>query len=170
MKIGNLTEVKAWADGAFLTPGTHPARIIEAEEGLSKEGNPQFELKWEAVAGEEKGGTIREWVVVVPATLGKVRSLMEACGVDIPPGEFELNASDLIGHGCSIVVRKQDPSDKYPKVVGYSQTSDIPADTTGLGASKGAEVDVPFRRHEYGELFRERERRSSRNDRTPSLV
>lgn len=141
---GNLKEAEAWQGGLYLGIGTHPAEITSAAEGQSKKKHPQFEFEWTAIGGDEKGGTIREWLVVIPSTLGKLKGLLEACGVEITDNLSSISPSDLEGLKAAIVVRKENPDDKYPRVMGYLPLSDIPADTTGLGSSKEPEVDVPF--------------------------
>lgn len=144
MKIGNLNEVEAWKGGGGLTVGTHDVVCIRAEETESSKGNPQIELEFEAIRGEEQGGTIRDWIVVIPATLGKVKGFMEACGVAIPEGEFNLNVSDIVGSTTRIVVRKENPDDKYPKVVGYSATDATVSAAASTGAADPAADKIPF--------------------------
>lgn len=144
MKIGSLKEVEAWSGGAYLGIGTHPAEIISAGEGKSSGGHDQFEMEWQAVDGPEKGGTIKEWLVVIPSTMGKLKALLEACGVSIPEGEFDVAPDDLKGLRAAIVIRKENPDDKYPRVTGYLPLSDLPADTTGLNGSSDTTDKLPF--------------------------
>lgn len=144
MKFENLNEVEAWKSGAFLGIGTHPAEIVSASEGKSSGGHDQFELEWAATDGPEKGSTIKEWIVVMESTKGKVVALLEACGVTIPPGEFNVGPEQLKGLKAAIVVRKE-PDDKYPNVKGYLPISDLPADTTGMNSSASSADDkLPF--------------------------
>lgn len=144
MKIDDLQEVEAWKGGAYLGIGIHDVKCIKAEETTSSNDNPQIELEWESIAGEEKGSTIKDWIVVIPATLGKVKQMMEACGVDIPKGAFDLNVTDILGCHTRIVVRKENPGDKYPRVAAYTN-SDLPLpDMDGLGADQAEDVSLPF--------------------------
>lgn len=145
MKVGSLKDVEAWSGGgAYLGIGTHPAEITSASEGESSGGHPQFELEWTAIGGEQKDGTIKEWLVVIASTKGKLKGLLEACGVEITDALDEVNPSDLEGLQCNIVVRKENPDDKYPRVMGYLPLSEIPADTTGLNGSSETDERIPF--------------------------
>lgn len=142
MKIGALDEVEAWKGGVYLPVGVFDVKCTHEAHVESSKGNPQIELEWEAIEGEHKGASIKDWVVVIPSTLGKVKGLMEACGVDIPKGEFELKPNDFLGLHCRIVVRKED-GDEYPRVRAYT-TSDLPMpDTSGMNGTTEDER-IPF--------------------------
>jgi len=146
MKVGSLKDVEAWSGGGgYLGIGTHPAEITSASEGESSGGHPQFELEWSAISGEQKDATIKEWIVVIASTKGKLKGLLEACGVEITDSLDEVNPSDLQGLQANIVVRKENPDDKYPKVMGHLPLSDLPApDMDGLGADPVDEPSLPF--------------------------
>lgn len=124
MKL-SLDNVEAWAAGDILPPGTHVCRIDNATEGTSRGGHPQIELDLRCTVGEFEGGTLKDWVVVTQASLGRVRQLLEASGLDIPPGEFELDASALNGRPVQIIVREETKPDggTATRVKGYEQVS-----------------------------------------------
>jgi hypothetical protein len=103
----NLDGVEAWSGGEILPPGKHPVRIDSAEEGQSSGGHPQVELTFTAIAGEHAGAGIRDWLVVAPAAMGKVRQFLEAVGFQIPPGDFYLPTGQLVGRRLSVVVREE---------------------------------------------------------------
>jgi len=151
MKIEDLTEVEAWGTGAYIGVGVHDVRVIRAEETTSiSSGSPQIELELEAISGDEKGSTIRDWISVIPpgpetkGTLGKVKQFIEACGVEVPKGAFNLDVKTIEGHNTRIIVRKES-GDEYPRVKGYS-SSDIPlADESGMHKkADDDEKDLPF--------------------------
>lgn len=144
MKIGSLKEVDAWSGGAYLGIGTHPAEIISASEGKSSGGHDQFEMEWQAIDGPEKGGTIKEWLVVIPSTLGKVKGLLESCGVENLDAIDEVTPEQLKGLKAAIVVRKENPDDKYPRVIGYRPLSELPVDSVGASGSKDSTDNLPF--------------------------
>jgi hypothetical protein len=133
----SLENVEPWQGGTVLSPGSHPVRCTDAEEGRSAGGHFELHLTWEATGGPEKGGTIQDWVQVTQSTLGKVRQLMEACGVSVPAGEFELSAAKLQGAQCTVVVRER-PTNKGTmrnEIVAYQGA----APHSDLGADQGRE-------------------------------
>jgi hypothetical protein len=147
----NLDNVEPWKGGDMLPEGKHLCRAVETEEGKSSGGHFQIEVTWEAVAGDYIGGQIRDWVVVTENSMGKVKSLLLCCGIDVPAGGFSLSADLIKGRACEIVVRPQPKPDGTPalKVVAYqapSSDATPPAATMGTAAqpSAKAEEPVPF--------------------------
>lgn len=148
ISVNNLDQAEAWSAGSLLLPGIHTVVIDTAEEGESSNGNPQIELNFRAVAGEQEGGTIRDWLVVVPKTYGKVRSLLEATGFVIESGEFELPTEQLPGRNLSIHVAaeqdRQDPTKTRNRVVGYESVGEGPNLPTGSSGGGRQDDDIPF--------------------------
>jgi hypothetical protein len=145
----DLNEVDAWEGGEILPPGTHVCHIDDAIEGTSSGGHPQIEVKLRAASGEHEGGTITDWIVVIPSTLGKVKSLLEAAAVKIPEGNFDLDSQILVGQLVQILVREEPyQGEMRSKVKGYSKPSDAPqASAQQPLATAGASVkddDIPF--------------------------
>jgi hypothetical protein len=148
----NFDGVDAWQGGGMLPEGMHTCRIKSAEEGRSSNGHPQVELEFEAVEGEYVGATIRDWLVVVPQTFGKVKQLVEAAKLDYPAGEFALEARDLVGRRVAILVREEPDhkGESRRRVKSYDPAdgSDLPADTSGLppvgGTASKRDEDIPF--------------------------
>lgn len=104
----NLDNVDAWAGGAILSPGNHTVRVTEADDSkFSRNGHPQIVLKLEATEGPEIGGTISDWIIITPNSLGRVRQILEAFQYPIPGGEFQLNAAQLVNRTARIVVREE---------------------------------------------------------------
>jgi hypothetical protein len=133
----SLENVEPWKGGTVLSPGSHPVRCTDAEEGRSAGGHFELHLTWEATAGPEKGGTIQDWVQVTQTTLGKVRQLMEACALSVPAGEFELGAGKLQGAQCVVVVRER-PTNKGTmrnEIVAYQRVTP----SSDLGDNQGRE-------------------------------
>lgn len=107
----NLDGVEAWKGGAILPPGSYNCTIASAEEGTSKGGHPQIEVKLEALDGDYAGGTITDWIVITEGSMGRVRQLLEAGDFQIPEGNFALAASDLAGLKVRILVREEPKND-----------------------------------------------------------
>lgn len=149
--ISNLNEVDTWEGGEILPPGTYVCQIDEAQEGTSSGGHPQIELSLRALGSEHNGGTIRDWIVVLDTTLGKVKSLLEAASVRIPEGDFDLDPTILEGQRVQILVREEPYEQKLrSKVKGYSPppTNGAPGVHEPLVASAGSQSriddDIPF--------------------------
>lgn len=151
----NFDDVEAWSGGVILNPGTHVVRCVSAEEGKSSGGHPQIELELEAISGEEKGASIRDWQVVTPGSLGKLKQMLVGFGANLPEGNFKLDASKLVGKTCKIVVRKEpkqnDPSVEFSAVKAYQAVSAEDAAVTtvkeafpGAQEAGGGEEPLPF--------------------------
>jgi hypothetical protein len=153
---------KAWAVGEGILPaGDHVVEVLEASgTGTSSGGYPQIEIRVGNADGE-----IRDWIVVIPTTIGKVVQLTDAVGLDRPtdaqveadgPG-YRLDPKyldQLIGKKVGVLVRQEadrnDPTKMRDRVKGYVPhgdigPSDVPADTSGLSDAKPADdEDIPF--------------------------
>lgn len=150
MKV-NMTNVDSWKGGGLLPPGRHVCVIDRCDEGTSSGGHPQLEIDLRSVAGAEEGGTIRDWIVVIPKTLGKVRQFLEAAQVEIPEGEFDIPVASIPGRRVAIIVRTEPDQKGEPRnrVVAYDEIgpeTDVPADTNGMAAvgSGQRDDDIPF--------------------------
>ncbi len=111
----DLTDVEAWTGGGGLPPGTYDVSIEEATEGTSSGGYGQFELLLTCPQGR-----MRDWLVIVPKTLGKLRALIEAAGLSVPSGEFDFDPSELVGKLVQIDVAEETYDGKArARVQGY---------------------------------------------------
>lgn len=132
----NLDGVEAWNAGQILPPGKHVVRIEDASEGTSSGGHPQLEVEFAAVDGT---GSIRDWLVVTQGAMGKIRAFLEAAGIQIPEGPFQVAASALRGARLQIVVAEEpdyrDPDKKRSRVMGYLSAP-------GAVAGNGRAVEV----------------------------
>jgi hypothetical protein len=152
----NFDDVEAWSGGIILNPGTHVVKCVKAEEGTSSGGHDQIELEFEAIAGEEVGATIRDWQVVTPESRGRVLQILKAFGAKIPKGDWNLDAKQLVGKTCKIVVRKEPKrdgsGDEVSVVKAYQPVGDGDAAVQGVkdafpGATEskgGGDEDLPF--------------------------
>jgi hypothetical protein len=151
----NVDGVEAWASAAILPPGKHLVTIERAEDGTSSGGNPQVALEMSAVGGEHAGFTVRDWLTITPAALGRVVQFLDAAKIDRPSGDFEFPTTKLPGRKLVVLV-KQEPKndgsgDMRTVVAAYMPAdqagADVPADTAGLGtngASSKQDEDIPF--------------------------
>jgi hypothetical protein len=146
MEIPALDDVEAWKGGAILPPGWHDVRVAEVEEGTSTGGHPEARLKMEC----PEGG-IRDWIAVTKSSLGRVKQILEAFGVEIPSGKFGMDWTTLIGKNVRVFVAeepKNDGSGQLRSTVKAYEPSTIPnnGSTQATGGRSGGskEDDLPF--------------------------
>jgi hypothetical protein len=142
----------------LIDVGNWVATIKEADTGKSSGGYPQIELR--VVKGDS---SLRAWVVITPASLGKVVQLTDAAGlpnpgsVDVESDEFKAYVKQLEGKQVGIIVRdvprNDDPSRLKRSIEAFctpaevpQADADVPADTSGLVGSGTAKQDddIPF--------------------------
>jgi hypothetical protein len=156
---------QAWSvsegTGSILPEGDHVVEILSCEgSGTSSGGYPQLELQ---VGNAD--GQIRDWIVVIPSTIGKVVQLTDAAGLERPneaqvlsegPG-YRLDPKyldQLVGRQVGVLVRQEpdrnDPTRMRDRVKGYVTAgsiakSDIPQDPS-IPASPSVvdDDDIPF--------------------------
>ena len=102
MKIEGLKDAEEWTGGGILGPGYHEVKIAKAMEGESSGGHPQIELEFDGVGNP---GSIRDWLVITPNTVGKLKQLTTAAGITIDSDEFD--ATKLLGQRLSIFVAEE---------------------------------------------------------------
>lgn len=131
MKLKDMDKVEAWT-GGILPVGPHIVTIEKVEEGKSSGGHDQLELEFVATDGQ---GSIRDWLVVIPSTYGKVKQLLDACGIDTESGDWDFKPDTLRDKTLGIRVGeepdRQDATKMRKRVLAY-----IPADDA-------AKTDVP---------------------------
>jgi hypothetical protein len=85
----NLNEVAAWDGGASgnLPIGEYEFEVAAATVGLAKTGTKNVEFDLMVVAGAEtdtvNGATKKHWVYLTDKSAGRVRSMLDACGVQM---------------------------------------------------------------------------------------
>lgn len=149
MKLANLQGVEAWRADDQLPPGSYLMKVIDAKDDTSSSGNPQIVLDLQVVNGDWRGAEKRDWITITEASLGRVVQVLQAFGIPIPEGEFELKVADLIGKQAEVVLRNEawtgrdGEQRESVKVKGYKPItgdSDVDNDTSGFtnGAAAGA--------------------------------
>lgn len=84
----NLNEVSAW-DGASssLPPAEYLFEVEDCIVGATSKQNPQLEFNLTVVAGAEtdiyNGTSRKHWVVMTDKAAGRVRNMLDACGVQM---------------------------------------------------------------------------------------
>lgn len=127
---------KPWGmGGEILTVGDHIVEILTVEPGDSSGGYPQIEVN---VGNGE--GEIRNWIVVMPQSIGKVGQLIEAAGIPIPTTDQYKEEgrgiridpaylAQLVGKKVGVRVYqepdRQDPTRMRDRVRGYMPVSEV---------------------------------------------
>jgi hypothetical protein len=172
--MSNPFAVEAWEVGgaggadSFLGAGDHLVSVLEVDGTTTSSGGyPQIELR----LGNDNG-SIRDWLVITPATLGKISQVIQALGVELPDTETEISQADnrvsqsyldgWIGKQVGIVAREEpaynDPSKMRTKIKGYVPADKItpspaPVSNAGdvqgqafptAGTGSGIDSDLPF--------------------------
>jgi hypothetical protein len=135
MEIPALDSVEAWKGGAVLPPGWHDIRVAEVSEGTSSGGHPQAELKM-----ENPEGSIRDWVTVTAESLGRVKQVLEAFGIEIPEGKFAMDWAQLAGCSARIFVaeeQKNDGSGQMRSTVKAYEPSTVGSSSAPAAAGNG---------------------------------
>lgn len=154
--IPNLDGEKAWSAGGVFPTGTHLVVCVSADEVTSSNGNPGFELELQGVDGAADGCTIRDWIYVTTASLGRVKQVLEAFGLPTSGGSLEAKA--FVRRRVQIVVRDntdREPRDAekslfWPKVAAYkrapgdAQPVPVAAAAAGAPAAKKHDDDIPW--------------------------
>lgn len=143
----DMTGVETWSAGDILPVGHHDVQITESKQGQSSGGHPQLELELTATGGEYEGGSIRDWIVVIPSTAGKVKQLLEALGVKVPDGSLSFEASDLEGKRAKILVREEPDQEGKPRtrVKAYEAAEGEPVGAASNGNGRKSDADdLPF--------------------------
>lgn len=115
LEFSDLASEETW--GAGLPHGWNNVTCEEASMVEADTGTPQIEL---LLSNDQ--GRIKDWQVVTGKSLGKIKQILEAFGVDIPEGKFVLDVSELVGREAEIKVgTKQAPGSNqvYDSVVAY---------------------------------------------------
>jgi len=107
--------------------GYYNAEITSAELQESSTGNPMIAAKWKILDGKYKGVTLYDNISLVPQALWRLKTLLEAVGIDAQEEDVhaEEYAEELVGTSANITVtnEKYEGEDR-PKVTGYEQVGE----------------------------------------------
>lgn len=149
MKV-NPSEV---ASAGLLPEGEYVARIADAADKVSGNGNDMWEITWVVTTGEFKDAEVRDWVT--PAFASKfVPFWTNVLGLPLNDQVEEVATGTLPGKRAELVVRhtpRKDGDGVWASVESYRPApgSDIPAEEDPIavganGAQAVADEDIPF--------------------------
>lgn len=106
--------------GRSMSDGWASGRIKSAELGMSSNDNEMFTVIFEATRGKEKAN-IFDHLVMTPNALWKVKSLLEAAGVEVPDDEMTISEDDLTDLEMDIEITNEDyEGQDRPKITGFA--------------------------------------------------
>lgn len=110
IEIPDLENIESWKGAANLPIpiGKHLCEIVSTEEKPASTGSPQVIIEWRVIAGQFVDRTSREWLVVLPQTLGKVKAFLEALNWPLKPGAFTMPVGALMGRRAVITVGERE--------------------------------------------------------------
>src|SRR5271168_605281 len=100
----DMTDVESGGGGFKIKEGEYLMAVSETEDTESEKGNQMIKFTFEGKEGAAKGKKFYQYCVYDPPdSLWKLRSLLEALGVDVPDSAMdidldELDGLELIGH------------------------------------------------------------------------
>lgn len=150
----NLTSEDLDTSFKLAPEGWHKVEIDEAEETVSKNGDPQFILKYKSI-DDTFTGKIWDYITVTKKSIQNVMSVSRAIGVKVPtvanPGPYSLpEADDLVGKELQIEIIHEDDYKgakdddgnvikrakvRYAGRKGISEKTGVPASKSGVKAA-----------------------------------
>src|SRR5690554_4704329 len=105
--------------GRTISDGWAQLTVKKVELKESESGNEMFATQFEATRGKEKA-IVYENFVLVPQALWKLKSFLEASGVEVPDGAMDLTEDDFDGLECEgeIVNEEYEGRDR-PRIVNF---------------------------------------------------
>lgn len=105
-KKGNTVTVDfEGVEGRTVIPeGEYVVKVLEVEEGESNNGNPKLTWKFEITDGEYEGKNLYYTSSLVPEALWRLRSLLEALGLDVPDSEMDIDLDELVDAEVNVSV------------------------------------------------------------------
>lgn len=154
IEIPDLEGVESWKAANLPIPlGKHLCEIVSLEEKPAATGSPQVIIEWRVVSGPYADRASREWLVVLPQTLGKVKAFLEALNWPLQAGNFTMPTQALVGRRAVITVSEREYGGKMrTEIIAHelastpiaSMPAEIPIDTAGLGPVAPDPDDLPF--------------------------
>lgn len=116
----DFTDVES--GGRTITDGWARGRVAAAvwKESQSSD-NEMIEVKWAAQRGKEKA-TVFDNMVNTPSALWKMKTMLEACGIEVPDGAMDVDAGELVDLECDLeIVNEEFDNRDRPRIVGFAE-------------------------------------------------
>jgi hypothetical protein len=125
--------------GATKVPeGDYRVRIVKVKPDTSESGNPMLIWDFEIAKGQKGAGKkVRDYTTLTDKSLWKVRSILEALGLDVPKKkDIKVNAKKLVGQELGVTLY----DDEYESN-GKTRVSSKISDYLDLDTLTGADED-----------------------------
>lgn len=128
--------------GSLNVPeGTYRAKLASITQEESRQGNQMLVGKFQLLEGVP-GATLKDYFVLSPQALWKLKGLLVVLGEEVGSGMMELNLDALVDRELTVVVANEVyEGESRPKIQGYSTAEE---ETTP--PPKKAEPEKPSRR------------------------
>jgi Protein of unknown function (DUF669) len=131
-KKGNVTTLDftgVKSGGGAPPDGRYKAKIIEVSQEEGKDsGEPYMQLTWEITSDKCNGREVRfDNYSLQPQALWRVKSLLEAMGVEVPDGEHEVDWDELVSDETECIVEltgEARDGKTYARVTGHFPLED----------------------------------------------
>lgn len=113
--------------GRKCPDGTYEAEITSADIEESSAGNPMIVAKWKILKGKFKGTTIFDNISLTPQALWKLKTLLEALGIDAQEEDVEASeyAEAIVEQPCTVIVTNETyEGEQRPKITGYGSVDE----------------------------------------------
>lgn len=107
--------------GRTIADGWATAKIVDAElTEAESSGNEMFKIEMDCRNGKEKA-KVWDNLVLTPSALWKLRSVLEAAGVEVPEGEMDISADDLLDLEFDVEITNEEYEGKdRPRATAYA--------------------------------------------------
>lgn len=120
--VGISVDFKGVESGGRVLPdGKYTFVIDEVEEKEGNEsGEPYLAFKLKVKDGKHKGAAVWDNASLQPQALWRLKGLLEACNVEVPDGEFEIETDDLIGEEfVGTILNETYQGKKKPRLISF---------------------------------------------------
>ena len=93
----DFTDVDSGGGGFRIKEGNYRMKVVEVEQKESDAGNDMFVWTFEGTEGAAEGKKFKVYTTLNEEALWKLRSLLEALGVEIPDGPMDLDLDEMVG-------------------------------------------------------------------------
>lgn len=92
----DFTDVDSGGGGFRIKEDNYRMKVVEVEQKESDAGNDMFVWTFEGTEGAAEGKKFKVYTTLNEEALWKLRSLLEALGVEIPDGPMDLDLDEMV--------------------------------------------------------------------------
>jgi len=111
--------------GSRIIPdGTYQGIVHKCEAEESSSENQMLAFRWKISGGKYKGATVFDNCVLLPQSLWRLRSMLEACGLEVPDGAMDIDPDDLVDLECTLEITNEEYNGKdRPRITGFAPSA-----------------------------------------------